>query len=110
MPKNTKIRPTSARGLVLVAMGVLWSLGGCVTAPPVQEMSDARQAVAAARESGADKLAPQVYRRSVALLRNAERTLDRRSFKQAREQALAARRLALEAMRDAQTQGMRDKH
>jgi len=76
-------------------------LAGCVaTPPPVQEMSDARQAVTAAREAGADKHAPPVYRRSVSMLRNAEGTLDRRRFKQARDQALAARRLAIEAMRN----------
>ncbi len=80
----------------------LLALSGCVaTQPPVQEMSDARQAVAAAREAGADKLAPQVFRRSVSLLRNAEGTLERHRFKQARDQALAARRLAIEAMQHA---------
>lgn len=109
MSKCTRIYPGWARRSRLIAVGLVWLVTGCVaTQPPVQEMSDARQAVAAAREAGADRLAPQVYRRSVALLRNAQRTLERRSFKQARDQALAAHRLAIEAMQDAQTQARRD--
>ncbi len=96
----------TSRALIAVA---LLALAGCVaTAPPVQEMSDARQAVAAARDAGADKLAPQIYRRSISLLRSAEGTLERRRFKQARDQALAARRLAIEAMGDATAAAYRD--
>lgn len=88
---------------LLAASGI--ALAGCISAPPpVQEMSDARQAVAAARDAGADQLAPQIYARSVSLLEKAESTLARRGFRQARDQALASRRLAIEAMETAAAQ------
>lgn len=91
-------------GAALTAL-LFVGLGGCIsTPPPVQEMSDARQAVAAAREAGAETLAPQIYARSVSLLQKAESTLARRSFRQARDQALASRRLAIEAMEAAASQ------
>ena len=90
-----------ARSISVVLAALLLSVAGCVTTPPVQEMSDARQAIAAARAAGAETLAPQVFRRSVNLLRMAERTLERRSYQQARNQAVAARRLAIEAQEQA---------
>ncbi|MFK7887802.1 MAG: hypothetical protein AB8G16_13160 [Gammaproteobacteria bacterium] len=112
MPTSKSIHRTRLRvsGLAMwSALLALLLLGGCVrTAPPVQEMSDARQAVAAAREAGADRLAPQVFRRSLSLLGSAENTLARRRYKQARDQALASRRLAIEAMQKASTQARRD--
>ena len=89
-------------GLVLLA--------GCTaTPPPVQEMSDARQAIAAAREAGADRMAPQVFSRSVRLLALAESTLARRRFKLAADQATLARQLAIQAMQEAATESMRDR-
>lgn len=91
------------RGLLaIVLVSLLVSLlGACVsTPPPVQEMSDARQALEAARDAGAAVAAPQAFRRATALLENAERSLSRRGFRQAKEQALAARRLAIEALQD----------
>lgn len=93
----------TAPGLALWVALALLLLGGCTaaTVPPVQEMSDARQAVAAAREAGADRLAPAVFDRAVSLLDDAESTLARRRFRQARDQALASRRLAIDAMKQA---------
>ena len=102
---------TRSRGLLTVAIlfGGL-ALAGCTaTPPPVQEMSDARQAISAAREAGADRLAPQVYSRSVRLMSLAESTLARRRFKLAADQALLARQLAIEAMQEAATESLRDR-
>lgn len=112
MPTTKSIHRTQGRRSIFTLAGALVALllvSGCVrTAPPVQEMSDARQAVAAAREAGADRLAPQAFRRAVSLLGNAEKTLERRRYKQARDQALASRRLAIEAMENAATQALRE--
>ncbi len=111
MPTSKSIhRARPGRSAANTSGVALWSavlalllLGGCVghTVPPVQEMSDARQAVAAAREAGADRLAPAVFDRAVSLLNDAENTLERRRFRQARDQALASRRLAIDAMKQA---------
>lgn len=110
MSSRTESGRSRAAGAALAAL--LWlGVSGCIsTPPPVQEMSDARQAVAAARDAGAETLAPQIYARSVSLLQKAESTLARRSFRQARDQALASRRLAIEAMEAAaqQRHGARD--
>lgn len=81
---------------------------GCATAPPpVQEMSDARQAIAAAREANAHRLAPQVYNRSVKLLSLAESTLSERRYRLAADQAMLARKLAIQAMDEAALQSRR---
>ena len=93
-----------------LTVGLLGLLAACTsTAPPVQEMSDARQAISAAREAGADRLAPQVYSRSVRLLALAESTLARRRFKLAADQAKLARQLAIQAMDEADTESRRDR-
>lgn len=103
-------RTTSRRGLAaLLLLGFVWLTGCTATPPPVQEMSDARQAISAAREAGADRLAPQVFSRSVRLLALAESTLARRRFKLAADQATLARQLAIEAMQEAATEALRDR-
>ncbi len=82
----------------------------CTTAPPpVQQMSDARQAIAAARDAGADTHAPQVLSRSVRLMSLAEATLARRNYRLAGDQATLARQLAIEAMEQAATRSARDR-
>lgn len=86
----------------LVVLGSVFVAACASTPPPVQEMSDARQAVEAAREAGAERYAPQLYRRSVELLAGAQRTLEAQGYTQARNQALGARRLAMEAMKEAE--------
>ena len=37
---------------------MILSISACESSPPVQEMSDARQAIAVAKEAGAEELAP----------------------------------------------------
>ncbi len=81
---------------------------GCSTAPPVQEMSDARQAIAAAREAGAEGLAPSGLAQAEALLDGAEEQLEvgtSASYWQAKKAAISAKEVAFEALltsRDAQ--------
>jgi len=45
------------KNLQIALLATLCCLGGCETVPPVQEMSDARQAIAAAKEAGATERA-----------------------------------------------------
>ena len=70
------------KGLLLT---VLLSTTACETAPPVQEMSDARQAIAVAREAGA-----------------AERAafhLNEHAYSEARRDAKQAKMKALDALK-----------
>jgi hypothetical protein len=69
----------------------------CTTAP-VQEMSNARQAIKAAREAGAASTAPQSLTEAEALLSRAESSLERRAYRDARRDAIAARGKATEAL------------
>lgn len=72
------------------------SLSACVTAP-VQEMSDARQAIAAAERPGSNtSSATQLVAAHEALAR-AEQSLHRFEFREARKYAIEARQLALQA-------------
>ncbi|MFP4080497.1 MAG: hypothetical protein ACLFRJ_00345 [Ectothiorhodospira sp.] len=82
-------------GAVLTLLWVLVS--GCATLPPVQEMSDARQALRAAEQAGARERAAETYRRSRALLEEAETRLEIGEYGPAREKALEAKRAAIEA-------------
>ncbi len=71
---------------------------GCA-GPPVQEMSDARQAIAAAQEAGADTKATDLYIEARQLLNEAERALRDRTYYAAKRAASDAKAKALEAQR-----------
>ncbi len=71
----------------------------CETAPPVQEMSDARQAIEVAREAGAEKFAAIHLRAAENYLASAEKKLTERAFNQARRDAMQAKMKALDALR-----------
>jgi hypothetical protein len=77
------------------------ALAACAGAP-VQEMSNARQAIRAARDAGAEKTAPQVLNEAEVLLNRAEDSLERRAYREARRNAIAARDKAAEALGAAQ--------
>jgi uncharacterized membrane protein len=72
-------------------------LTACAGAP-VQEMSNARQAIKAAREAGADQVVPSTMSEAQALLERAEANLQRRAYRDARRDAIAARGKAGEAL------------
>jgi hypothetical protein len=72
-------------------------MAACASAP-VQEMSNARQAINAARAAGAARVAPQTLTEAQALLEAAELCLQRRSYREARRNAVSARSKAAEAM------------
>ena len=77
------------------------ALAACAGAP-VQEMSNARQAIRAARDAGAERTAPQKLNEAEALLIRAEDSLERRASREARRNAIAARDKAAEALGAAQ--------
>lgn len=69
---------------------------GCTTAP-VQEMSDARQAVAAGEAVQAADKAPDAFVKAIAHIRHAESALQNGDYQDAREHATWAKLHALEA-------------
>ena len=85
-------------------MGVLACvmLGGCVTSPPVQEMSDARQAIAAAEQAAAAEHAPAVFGEAQRYLAEAEQQLREEAYGPARANAVRAKNRAVEALSTAQ--------
>ncbi|MCH8301492.1 MAG: DUF4398 domain-containing protein [Proteobacteria bacterium] len=79
-------------------IAILLIAAGCGTSPPVQEMSDARQAIAAAKEAGAEQTAAEDIRAAEAYLDSAQRKLTERAYAQARRDALQAKSKALAAL------------
>ena len=73
-------------------------LAACETAPPVQEMSDARQAITVAREAGAADLAAAELAEAEKYLQNAEDKLDDEEYREARYAALEAKLRAQKAL------------
>lgn len=78
----------------------LW-LAGC-KGPPVQEMSDARQAIAAARAAGAAERSPVDLDAAQAAIARAEESLQMQHFTRARMAAEEAKRRAAAALANAQ--------
>ena len=72
------------------------TIAACSTAP-VQEMSDARQAIQAAKSVGGDENSQSNLMQAEKLLRKAEHALHTGEFKQARVNALAAKQEAIQA-------------
>lgn len=70
----------------------------CTSGPPVQEMSDARQAISVAREAGASEHAPIDLRAAEDSLDNALRSLSKKEYGQARIDAVEAKNKALRAL------------
>jgi len=77
------------------------SLLACGTAP-VQEMSEARQAIAAARAAGARDYAAEEFNKAESLLKTAEHMLNNRHYGKARQSANDARDEAIRARETAQ--------
>jgi len=75
---------------------------GCAGAP-VQEMSNARQAVRAAEKAGATTLAPDLLTEARQALRSAETHLRQGEYRTARDSAELARAKAVEARRVAES-------
>jgi len=88
----------------LVLFLVLVCLTGCSGAP-VQEMSDARQAIAAARVAGAPDRAPNDFAAAQAAITRAETHLQAQEYTRARIAALEAKRHAAVALGVAEKAG-----
>jgi len=89
--------PLLALALLSVAV-----VTGCAGAP-VQEMSNARQAVRAAERAGATATAPVVMGEAKELLKSAESHLRRGDYRTARDEAELSRTKAVEARSLAET-------
>lgn len=76
---------------------LLLSVNGCSIAPPVQEMSNARQSIKAAKDVNAENLASNVLSEAKQRLHSAMRELDAGEYERARILALEAKHLALKA-------------
>jgi hypothetical protein len=76
----------------------LLAAAACETAPPVQEMSDARQAIEVAREAGAADLAAAELAEAEQYLQRAEQKLNDQACREARQDALEAKSKALNAL------------
>ena len=83
------------RGIIVALFTLLYA---CGTAAPVQEMSDARQAIAAAKEAGAENHAAEDLRAAEAFLDSAQRNLSERAYGSARRDATLAKEKARKAL------------
>ena len=91
-------------GVLLLAL----VLAACETAPPVQEMSDARQAITVAREAGAADLAAAELAEAEKYLQSAEDRLDHHQYREARHAALEAKYRAQKALQLSEASKDRD--
>jgi F0F1-type ATP synthase membrane subunit b/b' len=91
-------RVTTRLFALLVAVFVV----GCATSPPVQEMSDARQAIVAAEDADAARLAPAPLDDARRFLSQAETQIRDRSFTMARSNAIRAKNRAVDALQASQ--------
>jgi hypothetical protein len=87
--------------LLVVLVGVVCLLG-CQTGPPVQEMSDARQAIVAAAAAGAVPGSSPEYDAAQAAIGRAEAHLQAQEYARARLAALQAKHHAAAALANAQ--------
>jgi len=100
MPQNNKKTITmfrlGARSVTLLM--ALCAAAGCVTSPPVQEMSDARQAISAAEEANAARFAPESLDDAQRFLAQAEQQLLQEAYGPARANAVRAKNRAVQAL------------
>ncbi len=81
--------------LRLLALALVF-LSACSVAP-VQEMSDARQAIQAAKDAGAPQRSPSEFELAQQMLERAQKALELGEYQRARSDALSAKRQALTA-------------
>jgi len=91
--KRIQKRLFSTVNLVILASVI----SACAVTAPVQEMSNARQSIKAAKDADAEKLATNVLSEAQQRLRSAMRELDAGEYEKARILALEAKHLALKA-------------
>ena len=89
------------RAFAITAVFMTTLLAGCASTIPVQEMSNARQALQAAQEVEADRYAPMPMARAKKLLNAATGYLEKGDYGLAREHAVEARVVAYKARQKA---------
>ena len=82
---------------LLTAMLLAGSLLAGCAGMPLQEMSDARQAIRAAERAGAQKYAPELLAEAKTLVETARQNVHKGEYRDAREEAEQARAKAMEA-------------
>ena len=93
------------RFLLPLLLAVLFAsppLVGCA-GMPLQQMSDARQAIRAAERAGAETHAPDLLTEARQLVESARQSMHNGEYREAREDAELARDKAMEARRIAET-------
>lgn len=87
------------RHLALLCLSVL--LVACAFAPPIQEMSNARQTIQAAKDARAQQYAPEPLEIAERMMREATELLENGAYQRARESAIAAQQYAIKAQQQA---------
>lgn len=90
------------------ALLALAALAGCVTSPPIQEMSDARQAISAAEQADAERVAADTLADARRFLAEAERQLQEQAYGPARMNAVRAKNRAALALRSTRARDAAD--
>ena len=80
----------------LIPIIVLFALSACATLPPLQEMSNARQTIAAAKEMNSNAEQSEKILEAERLLSRAERRMEVNLYEPARQDALRAQKEAIE--------------
>lgn len=104
-PVRRVLERAEAFAAALLAAAILT---GCATAPPVQEMSDARQAISAAEEANADETAPDTLNDARRFLATAEDQLRQEAYGSARINAVRAKNRAVQALEASQRAAARE--
>ena len=98
-----RLRSNLQTATQITLLAVCGFLAACETAPPVQEMSDARQAIAGAKKAGAADHAAFHLRAAETYLASAQKKLAERLYGQARRDAKQAKMKALDALRESES-------
>lgn len=92
MPMKPKVK-TALLWVLLLPL----AMAGCAVAPPIQEMSDARQAIKAAREADAEHHAAKSLQDAETSMQKATEELESGKYVEARKSAIAAKEEAIRA-------------
>ena len=90
-----------ARSFLLAALLAAPLVTGCA-GMPLQQMSDARQAIRAAERAGAEQHAPALLDEARRLVESARQSMHKGEYREARDDAETARAKAMEARRIAE--------
>ena len=86
---------------IITIVLALFILSGCATLPPLQEMSNARQTISAAKELSENAVADEKILEAERLLARAQRRIEVNLYDSARQDALRAQKEAIEFIENA---------